>query len=141
MTGRSAGAGAAAEAGGDEDHVSAFEGFNDLVGVFERSSAADIGIGAGAEAAGELRAELQLDGGVGELERLTVSVGGDELDSFHAGGDHAIDGVAAATADADDFDLRAAEDFFVVLDADFFRLGLGAVFLHRLQLLASDISN
>ena len=42
------GSGAAAESGGDEDHVGAFEGFDDFVGVFERGFAADFGIGAGA---------------------------------------------------------------------------------------------
>ena len=57
---RGAGAGAAAEAGGDEDHVGAFERLDDLVGVFERGLAADFGIGAGAEAVGELGAELDL---------------------------------------------------------------------------------
>ena len=82
---RGAGAGAAAEAGGDEDHVRAFEGFDDLVGVFERGAAADVGIGAGAEAGGELDAELELDGSLRELERLHVGVGGDELDAFDAG--------------------------------------------------------
>jgi len=35
---------------------------------------------------------------VGELQRLTVCVGGNEVDAFHAGGDHAIDGVATAPA-------------------------------------------
>ncbi len=47
--GSGSGAGASAEAGGDEDHVGAFEGFDDFVGVFERGFAADFGIGAGAQ--------------------------------------------------------------------------------------------
>jgi len=51
---------------------------------------------------------------------LRVSVDGDELDAFQAGIDHAVDGIAAAAADSDDFDdcevvLRSAEH-----DATFF---------------------
>ena len=91
------GAGAAAETGGDEDHVRAFEGFDDLLGVFERGATADVRVGSRAEAAGELDAELELDGGVRCLERLDVGVGGDELDALDARGDHAIDRVVAAT--------------------------------------------
>ena len=135
--GRGAGAGAAAEAGGDEDHVGAFEGFDDLLGIFERGLAADVGVGAGAEAAGELDAELQLDGRLRELERLAVGVGDDELDAFDAGADHAVDGVAAAAADADDLDPRAARDFVVVLNADF--SGCPGFVLHRLRLLIGKL--
>ena len=58
---RGAGAGAAAEAGGHEDHVGAVERLNDLLGVFERRLPADVRIGAGAEALGQLAADLQLD--------------------------------------------------------------------------------
>ena len=117
--GRGSGAGASAEAGGDEDHVGAFEGLDDLLGVFEGGLAADVGIGSGAEAAGELGAELELDRSLRELERLAVGVGDDELDAFDAGADHAIDGVAASAADADDLDPRSARDFVVILNADF----------------------
>ena len=51
---RGASAGASPKSGGDKDHVGAFERFNDLVGVFKRSLAADIRIGAGPKALGEL---------------------------------------------------------------------------------------
>ena len=37
-------------------------------------------------------------------ERLRVGVDGDELDPGQAGVDHAVDGVRAAAADADDLD-------------------------------------
>ena len=57
---RGAGAGAAAEAGGHEDHVRAVERFDQLVGVLEGRLPADVRIGAGAEALGQLRADLQL---------------------------------------------------------------------------------
>ena len=45
--------GSATEAGGDEDHVRAFKGFDDLVGVLEGGAAANVWVGAGSEAAGE----------------------------------------------------------------------------------------
>ena len=57
---RRAGAGSAAEAGGDEHHVGAFQRLDDLVGVFQRGLAADFGIGARAQAVGQLDAELDL---------------------------------------------------------------------------------
>ena len=40
-------------------------------------------------------------------ERLEVGVGDDELDALEAGAHHAVDGVAAAAADADHLDARA----------------------------------
>src|SRR3712207_7585551 len=47
-------------------------------------------------------------GGGGLLQRLRVGVDGDELHAAHAGLDHAIDGVDAGAADADDLELRDA---------------------------------
>ena len=104
---RRAGAGAAAEAGRDEDHVGAVERLDDLLGVLERRRAADVRVGAGAEPLGQLRADLQLDRrGVG-LQRLQVGVGDDELDAVEPGAHHPVDGVAAAAADADHLDAGA----------------------------------
>ena len=76
-------------------------------GVFERGFAADFGIRARAETFGELRAELQFHGRLREFQRLQVRVGGDELDAFDFGADHAVDGVASAAAHTDHFNLRA----------------------------------
>jgi len=121
-----AGAGASAEASGDEDHVGAFEGFDDLVGVFKGGAAAYVWVGSGTEAGGEAHAELELDGSLRKLEGLNVGVGGDEFDALDFGLDHAVDSVAAAAANADDFDARAVGDFVVELDADGFgALGVG----------------
>ncbi len=107
--GRSAAAGASAEAGGDENHVRAFERFNNFVSVFEGSFAADLGIRARAEPFGEFRAELQLHGSLRELERLQVGIGRDEFDAFDFGADHAVNCVASAAAHADDFNLRGLQ--------------------------------
>ena len=109
--GRGAGAGAAAEPGRDEHHVGAGQRLNQAVGVFERGLAADVRIGAGAEAFGELRADLNLDRRRIALQRLHVGVGDDELDAFEPDLHHPVDGVAAAAADADDLDARARAAF------------------------------
>ena len=116
--GRRARAGAAAETGGDENHVRAFEGFDDLVGIFERSFAADFRIGARAQPVGELHAELDFHRRTRHAQRLQVGVGNDELDAFHAGVDHAVDGVVAASTHADDLDLGVVAGVFVEADAN-----------------------
>ena len=102
--GCAAGAGAAALAGRDEDHVGALEDLLDLLGVVLGGLAADLGVGAGAEAAGELAADVELDVGVAHEQRLRVGVDGDELHALEADLDHPVHGVDAATADADDLD-------------------------------------
>ena len=91
---RAAGAGAAALARGDEDHVGALEHLFDLVAVLLGRLAADLGIAAGAEATGELAADVELHVGVAHEQRLGVGVDRDELDALEAGVDHAVDGVA-----------------------------------------------
>ena len=79
--GRGAGAGAAALAGGDEDHVGALQRLLQLVAALDRGRAADARVGAGAEAAGHLRADVDLHVGVAHQQRLRVGVHGDELDA------------------------------------------------------------
>ena len=69
--------------------------------------AADLGLGAGAEALGQVRAELHAALGAAVQQRLRVGVGDDELHAVQAGGDHVVDRVGAAAADADDGDARA----------------------------------
>ena len=59
------------------------------------------GIAAGAEPAGEVATDVELDVGVAHQQRLRVGVDGDELDALQAGVDHAVDRVDAAAADAD----------------------------------------
>jgi len=66
--------------------------------------AADLGVRAGAEAARELLAHIELDVRIGHEERLRVGVDRDELDALETRLDHAVDGVHAAAADTDDLD-------------------------------------
>src|SRR5262249_33771742 len=77
-----------------------------LVAALHRSGVADRRIGTRAEPPGRLRADVDLHVGVAHEQRLRVGVHGDELDAGEAGVDHAVDGVRAAAADADDLDNR-----------------------------------
>ena len=103
--GRRAGAGAAAEAGRDEDHVGAGEQLLDLVRILLRGVTPDVRVRAGAESLGERHAELEPHGHRGIAQRLEIRVGDDELDPGGRRLHHAIEGVAAAAAEADDLDL------------------------------------
>ena len=81
---RSAGAGAAAHAGGDEAHVRAGEVLDDLVDALLGGGAADLRLRAGAKPFGDLRAELDEPLGLRHGQRLRVGVGDDELDASQA---------------------------------------------------------
>ena len=115
---RRARAGAATKTGGDEDHVRAFERFDDFVGIFQRSLAANVGIGARAQAIGQLDAKLDLHRRVRQLERLKIGVRHHEFHAFQVRLDHAIDGIAATAADANDLDLRGVQQLFVEVNAN-----------------------
>ena len=102
--GRGAGAGAAALAGGDEDHVGALQRLLQLVAALHAGGVADGRVGACAEPARRLRADVDLHVGVAHQKRLRVGVDGHELDARERRVDHAVDGIRAAAADADDLD-------------------------------------
>ena len=106
-----AGPGAAAHAGGDEDHVRALQQLHNAVGILERRLTPDFGIGARAQTAGDLGAELQFVGHLASGQGLRVGVHREELDALQALRHHARHGVAAAAAHADDFDARPLARF------------------------------
>ena len=101
---RTAGAGATTLAGGHEDHVGALDDLLDLLGMVVGGLAADLGVGARAESAGELAADVELDVGVAHQECLGVGVDGDELDAFEADLDHPVDGVDSTSTNTHDLD-------------------------------------
>ena len=101
-----AGAGAPAHAGGDEDQVEVLQGVEHLLQHFLRRLAPDLGLGAGAEAAGGVAPELDAVLAGRGLERLGVGVGDDEGDPLEAGLHHVADRVAAGPADAQHGDPR-----------------------------------
>ncbi len=81
---RGARARAATHAGGDEDHVRAFDQLDDAVTVFHRRLAADFRIRAGAETLGDVRADLQARLDLRVLERLRIGVDAHEIDALDA---------------------------------------------------------
>jgi hypothetical protein len=93
--------------------VGALEEGEDLLGVLERALPPHLRVAAGAEAAGERRAELHLHRRAALAQRLQVGVGGDELDAAQPGVDHPVDGVAAAAADAEHLDARGRQPLLV----------------------------
>ncbi len=99
-----AGAGAAAHARGDKDHVAALEHLIQLVSRFLGRFAADFGVSAGAQAAGDLVANPHAGLRLGLEQRLPVGVDGDELDALQTFLDHAVDGIAPTSADSNDLD-------------------------------------
>ena len=101
---RAAGAGAAAFSGGDEHQVRAPQGLLELVARVFCGAAADLCVGAAAQPMRELLADVDLDVGVADGQRLHVRVDGDELDPADARIDHAVDGIGAGAADADHLD-------------------------------------
>ena len=101
---RAAGAGAAALARGDEHHVGALERRLRCLERGPRRLPALVRVGTCAEPTGQVTTDVELDVGVAHQQRLGVGVDRDELHASQAGLDHAVDGVDAATADADDLD-------------------------------------
>ena len=103
--GRAAGAGAAAHAGGDEDHIRIFQSLGDLSAALLGSLAAHLGVSAGALAVGQLLADLDLISSAGHVQCLLVRIHGHKIDALSAGADHAVDNVVAAAAHADDLNI------------------------------------
>ena len=101
-----AGTGAAAHAGGDEDHIGTFKFlFNFFFGFF-RSHASDFRTGAGAQSHCGFQAELNFAAGFGMGKGLCIGVGDDEVNALQILINHVIDGIAAAAADSDDGNPR-----------------------------------
>lgn len=101
---RATGAGAAALARGDEDHVGALQRLLDLLRVVLGGLLADGGVRTSTESAGLLAADVELDVRVAHQQRLRVRVDGDELNALQTVLDHPVHGIDAASADADDLD-------------------------------------
>jgi hypothetical protein len=89
---------------GDEDHVGTFERFLDLATVLLGGLPPQLGIAAGAQSAGELASDVQLQVRIAHEQRLGVGVHGDELHTLQTGLDHAVHRVHSAAAHTDDLD-------------------------------------
>ena len=115
---RGAGAGAAAHASGDKQHVGAGNGLDDAFAVLECGAASDLRTCPRAQALGELRTDADLRRRQGAQQRLLVGVGANELDALHTAVDHVVDCIAAATTHSDDFDDGALTGRFHDLEHD-----------------------
>ena len=104
---RGAGAGAAAEPGGDEAHMGAVEHLLDLGERFLGRGLAQLGARSGAQPLGGAAAELHDPLGRRGLQRLGVGIGGDEGHALDVARHHVGDRIAAGAADADHADSRA----------------------------------
>jgi len=61
---------------------------------------------------------LDFHGRTGHPQSLQIGVRHHELDAFHAGIDHAVYGVAAASTHTDDLDFGVVAGLFVEADAN-----------------------
>ncbi len=102
--GSGAGTGATTLACGDEDHVGAGKGTLNLVTAVLSGLGSNLGVGACTQAFGDVGADVHLDVGVRDCERLGIGVDGDKLDAADALLDHAVDGIGAAAAHTYDLD-------------------------------------
>ena len=102
----SAGAGAAAHAGGDERHVAADEMSLDVGHRLLGGGGADLGLRACAESFGDVGSHLNAALGGRARQGLRVGVGDDELDALQTAFDHVVDGIAARPADTEYGDAR-----------------------------------
>ena len=103
--GRRAGAGAAAHTGGDEHHVGALQHLGNGSAALLGGLLADLGLGAGAHAVGQLFADLNLVFTDGLVQILLIGVHGNEFHAVHAGLNHTIDNVVTSAANTDHLDL------------------------------------
>jgi len=85
-------------------YTGAVQGVGNAIAIFHRGSAADLRVGAGAQALGDIAAQLQHCPGLDVRQRLRIGVGTDEVNALNLVLDHVLDGVATAAAHADHFD-------------------------------------
>ena len=101
-----AGPGTAAFPRRHEDHVGAGESLLDLLGVILRRPTTHLRVGSGAQPAGQLTSDVQLDVRVAHEQGLRIRVDRDELHAPKPEFDHPVDGVHAAAAHPDHLDDR-----------------------------------
>ena len=104
--GRGARARAAALASRDEHHVRFGKRLANFRTALLCSLATDLWIRSGAEASRQLLADVDRLVGIRHEQRLSIGVHGNEFDAAHPRFDHAVHGIRAAAAYADDLDDR-----------------------------------
>ena len=77
---------------------------------------------------------MKFDRSLREFQRLNICIGRDEFNAFDLGFDHAIDGVTATAAYADDLDAGSVGNLIVKLNPDC----LGLLSFRRLMFVVLD---
>jgi hypothetical protein len=88
----------------DENHVCAEQNFADFICMVLGCLSTNFWVRSGTETFSELTADIEFDVRIGHEEILGVSINSDELNTFESGINHAIDGLATASAYANNFD-------------------------------------
>ena len=104
--GSCAGAGAAAHACGDEDHVRTLEHLCDGSAGFFRGLLAGVGLGACAHAARQLLTDLELVGALGLVEVLLIRIDSNEFYAINTAVNHSIDYIITGAANTDYFNIN-----------------------------------
>src|SRR5215471_13082128 len=98
---------AAAHSGCDEQHVRAFDEFNDAIAIFHRGLSSDLRVRSGAQSFRDVASDLQTHFHFRVLDRLRIGIDASELDTFDARRQHMRDSIATAAADPDHFNHGA----------------------------------
>ena len=109
--GRRARARTAAHTGGNEEKVGLFDGLYELFLALLGSCTADLGVCARAQPLGEVGTDLDLGLCLAAGEDLRIGVDCNIFRAGDPGVDHAVDGIVARAAHADDLDARAPAQF------------------------------
>ena len=102
---RCTGAGAAAHACGDENHIRAFKRIRDHIMAFLSCALAHLRVCPSALAMSRFLTDLDFMGSLGVIEHLPIRIHGDKFHALHTGANHTVHGVSAASAHADDLYL------------------------------------
>ena len=98
----SSGAGAAAHAGGDEDHLAALDRCSNLVAALLSGFLASFRNASRTASSGQPVTNDNFLAGLGVFQRLCIGIDGDKFHALHAAFNHSVDGVAATAANTYD---------------------------------------
>ena len=94
--------GAAAHTGGDKDHIGGLDRLGNVVAALFSRALADLRVRTGALNVRLFLTDLDLLIGIGDSQRLLVSIDSDELNALRTGLNHPVDNVVAGAADTHD---------------------------------------
>ena len=102
----SAGTGAAAHTGGNEQHIGALNGVSNSFTVFQSGIAAGFRIRTGTQTFGQISTQLDALGRFAALQRLGIGVGTNKLNALHRVVYHIVNSITATATNTDNFNDR-----------------------------------